>query len=202
MPILRFGPLRTWPRRFWRFVDASRRFAFNLLFLVVVVVLVVAWVKSGPPALAQKTALVLDLRGSLAEQQTGGLRQSALDQVRGETPQKIQLRDVRAVLDAAGDDPKIIRLVLMLDELDGAGPASLHEIAAAIDGFRAKGKQVVAWGSSYDQRQYYLASHADEVYLHPFGMLFVQGYGRYRAYYRDALDKIGVSVHVMRVGTF
>jgi protease-4 len=202
MPILRFGPLRTWPRRFWRFVDASRRFAFNLLFLIVVVVAVVAWVKSGPPALAQKTALVLDLRGSLSEQKTGGLRQSALDQVRGDTPQKIQLRDVRAVLDAAGDDPKIVRVVLMLDELDGAGPASLHEVAEAIDRFRAKGKQVVAWGSSYDQRQYYLASHADEVYLHPYGALMVEGYGRYRAYYRDALDKLGVAVHVMRVGTF
>jgi protease-4 len=202
MPLFRFGPLRSWPRRFWHALDVTRRFTFNLLFLLVVVILVVAWIKSGPPALAPKSALVLDLKGSLAEQRTGGLRQSALDQVRGETPQKIQLRDIRAVLEAAGDDARIERVLLILDDLDGAGPASLHEVAGAIDRFRAKGKPVVAWGSSYDQRQYYLASRADEIYLHPMGMVVATGYGRYRAYYHDALDKLGVAVHVMRVGTF
>jgi protease-4 len=197
------GPIRTFFRRLWWLVDASRRMFFNLLFLAIVVVALVAWFKSGPPPLAEKTALVLDLQGSIAEQKSGNLRLSALNGLRGnDTPQKVQLRDVRDVLAAAAADPKIERAVLVLDDLDNAGTASLHEIAAAVDRFKAAGKQVVAWGSSYDQRQYYIAAHADEVLLHPLGMVYLEGYGRYRNYYRDALDRLGVKVSLKRVGTY
>jgi protease-4 len=197
------GSIRTFFRRLWWLVDASRRMFFNLLFLAIVLVALVAWFKSGPPPLAEKTALVLDLQGSIAEQKSGNLRLSALNGLRGnDTPQKVQLRDVRDVLAAAAADPKIERAVLVLDDLDNAGTASLHEIAAAVDRFKAAGKQVVAWGSSYDQRQYYIAAHADEVLLHPLGMVYLEGYGRYRNYYRDALDRLGVKVSLKRVGTY
>ena len=146
--------------------------------LAIVVIAVVAWFKSGPPPLAEKTALVLDLQGRIAEQKSGNLRQSALNELRGnDTSRKVQLRDVRDVLAAAAADPKIERVVLVLDDLDNAGIATLHEIAAAVDRFKAAGKQVVAWGSSYDQRQYYIAAHADEVLLHPLGMVYLEGYG-------------------------
>jgi protease-4 len=202
MPNTRRAAARIWFGRFWRALDTSRRVFLNLLFLAIVVALGVAWLRSGAPALQPKTALVLDLHGSLAEQKAGNLRRSALDQVRGDSTDKVQLRDVLAVLEAAATDPKIERVVLMLDEFDGAGMASLHEVAAAVDRFRASGKQVVAWGSRYDQRQYYLAAHADEVLLHPFGMVYLEGFGRYRNYYRDALDRLGVKVNLIRVGTY
>jgi protease-4 len=61
---------------------------------------------------------------------------------------------------------------------------------------------VVAWGSSFDQRQYYIAAHADEVYLHPMGAVNVTGFGGVQNYYKDALDKVGVSVKVLRAGMF
>ena len=80
--------------------------------------------------------------------------------------------------------------------------ATLREVAAALERFSAAGKQVVAWGASYDQRQYYLAAHADEVYLHPMGAVMLEGFGRYRNYYRDALDKLGVTRHLIRVGKY
>jgi len=196
------GFLRTFFGRLWWLVDASRRTVFNLLFVALVVVGVVAWIKSGPPPLAAKSALVLDLQGVVAEQKSGNLRQSALNGLRGDTGQKVQLRDVRDVLEAAAKDSKIERLVLILDDLEGAGTATMHEIAGSIDRFKASGKQVVAWGSSYDQRQYFIASHADEVLLHPLGMVYLEGYGRYRNYYKDALDRLGISVNLKRVGTY
>ena len=202
MATSRFASARTWFGRFWRLVDASRRAVFNLLFLAIVVIGVIAWLKSGPPPLAAKTALVLDLQGVVAEQKSGNLRQSAVNGLRGDTGQKVQLRDVRDVLEAAAKDSKIERLVLILDDLEGAGTATMHEIAGSIDRFKATGKQVVAWGSSYDQRQYFIASHADEVLLHPLGMVYLEGYGRYRNYYKDALDRLGISVNLKRVGTY
>src|SRR5471032_3153859 len=84
----------------------------------------------------------------------------------------------------------------------GGGQAMLREVASAIDRFKATGKPVVAWGSSYDQSQYLLASHASEVYLHPMGAVLLQGFGHYRNYYHDALDKLGVTVNLLRVGTY
>ena len=114
----------------------------------------------------------------------------------------MQLRDVLNALDAAAEDPKIASLVVVLDEMRPTGFSTLREIAAAIDRFKASGKKVVAWGSGYDQRQYYVASHADEVYLHPLGTVYIAGFGSLRNYYKDALDKLGVTVNVVRVGTF
>ncbi|HET7796148.1 MAG TPA: S49 family peptidase, partial [Rhizobacter sp.] len=197
-----FATARRWFGRFWSFVDASRRAVFNLIFLLVVVVVLIALFTSGAPRLEDNTALVLNLRGPLVEQSAAGLRDAAVAQLKGEPPHSTQLRDVLSVLDAAAKDPKITRAVLVLDDFSGGGLAGLREVAAALQRFRAAGKQVVAWGGSYDQRQYYLAAQADEVFLHPMGMVFLQGFGRHKNYYRDALDKLGVAVNVVRVGTY
>jgi protease-4 len=79
---------------------------------------------------------------------------------------------------------------------------SLREVAAALQRFQAAGKTVVAWGAAYDQRGYYLAAHAQQVWLHPMGSLEVQGYGRLRSYYKDLFDKVGVTAHVIRAGQY
>ena len=184
------------------FLEASRRVLLNLIFLALIVAVVWSLTHRGPPALMDKTALVLGLSGSIVEQRSGSLRETALAQARGEEQDKTQLRDILTVLDAAAKDPKITQVVLALDEFSGAGLSSLREVAAALQRFKASGKPVVAWGSSYDQRQYYIAAQANEVFLHPMGMVMLEGYGRLRNYYRDALDKLGVSANVIRVGKY
>ena len=191
-----------WLAKSWRFLDSTRRAALNLLFAAVVVALLIAVAKRGPPALEEQTALVLDLKGMIVEQHAAGLRNMALAQATGQEARNHQLRDVLAVLGAAAKDPKIVRVVLMLDDLQGTGLPVLREVAAALERFKASGKPIVAWGSAYNQQQYYLAAHADEVLLDPFGLVFMDGYGRYRNYYRDALDKLGIEVHLLRVGKY
>ena len=188
---------------FWRALDASRRTVLNLIFLAIVLVLLYAIFGGGAKPLQPKTTLVLELKGQLVEQSSVNARDALVTNLRGGDLHKmVQLRDVLAVLDQAAKDPDIGAAVLLTDDLQGAGQASLREVASAIDRFKASGKQVVAWGSSYDQRQYLLAAHANEVYLHPMGMVLIEGFGRYRNYYRDALDKLGVTVNLLRVGTY
>ncbi len=188
-------------RRLWWLLDASRRALFNLLLLALLVGLAVAWLRSGPPTLQPKTALVLDIAGRVVEQRSGG-RDSLLRQVEGRPSDETPLRDVLAVLDAAARDAKITHAVLMLDGMAGAGLPTLRELAAALERFKAAGKPVIAWGSEYDQRQYYLAAHASELWLHPMGAVVVDGYGRYRSYYKDLLDRVGISANVIRAGKF
>ncbi|AKU20289.1 signal peptide peptidase SppA [Massilia sp. NR 4-1] len=187
----------------WRALDVGRRAVLNLLFLIVLIALLYAIFGGGAKPLGDKTMLVIELKGQLLEQGRNGAREALLANLNGDDPRKqIQLRDVLSVLDAAGKDAQIGGAVLVLDEMQGGGQALEREFGAALDRFKAKGKKVVAWGASYNQAQYQVASHADEIYLHPMGMVMLDGFGHYRSYYRDALDKVGVTVNLMRVGTF
>ncbi len=190
----------------WSVVDAGRRVVFNLLFLALVIGVLAALFLGGRARLEEKTTLVMNLGGPLVEQRSGGfgeqMGQELLGGERAGSPRQTQLRDVLAVLEAAEKEPKIDRVLLMLDDFSGAGLAGLREVAGAIERFKASGKQVVAWGSNYDQKQYYLAAHADEVWLHPMGVVYIEGYGRYRNYYRNALDRVGVSANVIRMGAY
>jgi protease-4 len=196
------GFLRLWAGRLWALVDGTRRAVFNLLWLALLVGVSWALLTGRADKLEDKTVLVLDLAGPLVEQGTGGTRETLLRQVQGEDPGEVRLRDLIRVLDAAARDPKIERALLLPEDLSGGGLSAQREVAAALERFKAAGKPVVAWATHLDQRQYYLAAHASEVYLHPMGIVSLQGYGRLRNYYRQALDRVGVSANVVRVGKY
>jgi protease-4 len=188
--------------KFWAFLDGSRRFVLNLLMLAILVALVSGLVSRGPAPLKDKTILVLDFHGGLVEQFSGSARDQAMAQLRGHAQRQTRLRDVLATLDAAAKDPKISSVLLDLDEFGGAGMAGLHEVSAALARFKASGKKIVVYGDNFDQRSYFLAAQASEIYLNPLGMVAIEGFGRYRNYYKDALDRLGVSANVLRVGTY
>ena len=200
-----FKPLSTLRRgfgMFWRALDATRRTILNLLFLLIVILLLVAIFGGGAKPIGAKTALVLEVKGDIVEQNSGTFRDAFMSNVRGDNQHSVQLRDMLTVLDAAAKDKNISSVVLMLDDMNSAGLASLHEIGSAIDRVKTAGKPVIAWGGSFDQKRYLLASHASEVYMHPMGFILIEGFGRHRNYYRDALDKLGVTVNLMKVGAY
>lgn len=196
------GLIRRFFRFIWNAIGFFRILVLNLLFLAIVAAVVAAWLYEERPRLAENTALVIDLAGPIVEQRTGAQARVTVLQALAERERETQLRDVLAALDAAAQDPKIGRVLLLVDDMQGAGLATLREIAAALGRFRASGKPVIAWGSAFDQRRYYLAAHADEVLLHPFGRVLLQGLGGYRNYYRDALESIGVTINVFKVGRY
>lgn len=188
-------------RRLWWLIDAGRRLLLNLMLLTLLAVAAWALWRSGGPSLQPKTALVIALDGALVEQASGapgGLARQLTGRSGGQT----RLRDLQAALEAAAGDEKITHAVLIVDDFGGAGLPLLREFAAAIERFKAAGKPVIAWGSAYDQRQYFVAAHASEVWLHPLGDVEINGYGGYRSYFKDAFDRIGVSVQVIRAGQF
>jgi len=186
----------------WRGLDATRRFVLNLIFLLILIAFVWALFGGGLKPLAPKTALVLDLKGELVEERAGSVRDSVVAGLSGNGRRLVRLPDVLKALDGAAKDSNVSEVLLLLDEMDGGGLASLREIGAAVERVKAAGKRVVAWGGSFDQKRYLVASHASEIYLHPMGMVLIEGFGRHRNYYRDALDKLGVTVNLMKVGTY
>jgi protease-4 len=188
----------------WRALDFSRRLVLNLIFLLIIAIVLIAWFGSdGPPRLAPDTALVVNIQGDVVEQYTVGTQEAALAEALGRQQRfETRLRDVLAALDRAARDPQISRVVLVLDEMGGAGQATLREIGAAVERVRGAGKPVVAWGESYSQGQYYLAAHADEVYMHPSGSVLVRGFGGARPFFKDLLDKLGVKINTFQAGRY
>ena len=185
----------------WATLNFARRLTFNLIFLFLLIVFILA-LRASAPTLRTRSALVLDPQGNIVEQYTSAPAQRAFAGVFGDKIHEVQLRDILDVIAAAADDTRIERLVLIPDEIEGAGLASLREIGAAIDHFKLSGKEVIAVSNGMSQGQYYLAAHANQILLHPQGAVLLEGLGRYRSYYKDALDHLGVVVHLFRVGEY
>jgi protease-4 len=188
-------------RGVWNALNFTRLLIFNLIFVIILIAFFVAMFGSRP-ALQSRTTLVLDPKGSIVEQYTIDPTQRALGNLAGEPPKEVQLRDVLRVIDTAAKDARIERLVLIPDEISGAGLATLHEIGNALDRFRAAGKEVVAVAGDMGQSQYLLAAHADKIMLDPDGAVVIEGLASYRSYFKDALDKLGVEVHLIKVGQY
>lgn len=119
-------------------------------------------------------------------------------------PTQIEVHDVVRVIRKAKDDKRIKGLVLDLGSL-GVSPSSaskLHYIADEIAQFKESGKKVIAVGDYYTQEQYLLAAGADEIYMNDFGNLVIYGYGAYGTYVKSFLEKLKITSHVFRVGTY
>jgi len=186
----------------WSAINFTRRLVLNLLFLFLLLLFFAAMFGSAP-TLQPKTALEIAPEGNLVEQFSSDPVERALARLTGDEEPEVQLRDLIRAIDAAAKDSRIDRILLRPDALGRAGFASLREVAEALKRFRAAGKEVVAYADGLDQRQYYLAAFADEVYLNPQGLFWLEGLASYRSYFREALqDKLGVDVHLFRAGAY
>jgi protease-4 len=210
MTEVRSNPIWSFVRGVWGLIRFTNHMMFFLLLLIVMFIFVVGLIGvsagggAGIAPLRDKTALVLDLKGTLVEQYSKSPFERALAQASdNDQSREFQLRDLLAAIDSAKTDPKIARIVLLTDGFNVAGFAALRELGAELRDFRSSGKQILAYGSMMDQKQYYLAAQADEIDLDPDGGVLLEGLGRYRLYYREALqDKLGVDVHLFRVGEY
>jgi protease-4 len=145
-------------------------------------------------------ALILSPEGNIVEQKTETMLSSDIfgDAAREET----LLRDIIDVIDYAKDDERIELMVLDLRKMGAAGISKLQSIGAALERFSGSGKPIFAYGDYFNQNQYYLAAHADRLYLSPMGAILLNGFGIYRMYYKTALDKLQIQFHVFKVGTY
>ena len=187
-------------RMFVRLLDLVVRGAFYavLIFGLGVLVAVFFHPEAELPA---GSALVLQPVGTIVEQPELE-KPLALLRAGGAPAGQMRLADLIEAVRSARDDDRIAALVLETDELVGGGLSKLAELRAAIEDFKTSGKPVLARGERFTQSQYYLASVADEVHLSPDGFVLLRGLARYGTYFKDALDRLGVKVHVFRVGEY
>ena len=186
----------------WKLISWVRAFVFNILFLCLLVLVIVAFVKAPKPIIPNQSVLVLAPSGTLVDQFT--YNPSALDLLGPgqEHPLETRIRDLTSAITQAARDENITGLVLRLDYLEGGGMSKLEEVGQAISEFRNSQKPVIAYADNFSQQQYFLASFADQIYLNPMGSLMLTGFGVYRNYMKEATEKLSLNFNVFRVGEF
>jgi protease-4 len=186
-----------------RGLNITRLVIINTIFfgLLAVFVLLV-FLGSRANTVDDRTVLVLAPEGALVEQYSADPLSRAIGRMSGDGVRQVQVRDLVRAIDSAAKDDRISRIVLRPDKLQAGGFAALREVGAALDRFRKTGKPVLAWAVSLEQGQYYLAAHADKLYIDPQGGVMATGLANYRLFYKDMLDRLGVQVHLFRVGQF
>ena len=147
-------------------------------------------------------ALYLAPSGVLVDQKT---TIDPLGEILSETSQQDSetlVRDIVEAVNAAASDRRITHLVLDTDYMTGASLSKLEEISVALLQFKKSGKPIIAVADNLSQSQYYLAAHADEILLNPLGSVMITGFGSNRSFFKDALDKLKINIHIFRVGKF
>lgn len=186
----------------WQLITWVRLAIVNLIFLAIIAVIVFSLLPSEPVKMPQKTALRIAPSGLLVDQLSHTDPLSQILDKDNEKQTETLVRDLTKAINAAANDDRITMLVLELDYLIGGGLSKLEEIGQALNRFKDSGKPVIAISDSYTQEQYYLASYADEIHMHPMGAVMLTGYGSYRNYFKSALEKLSVNFHVFRVGEY
>jgi protease-4 len=185
----------------WRGLDRLRRLLHLILLLGLFLVLL-ASAFSGRVLVPSGAALLIAPKGALVDQLSGDPFERAIARARGTPLEETLLRDVIEALRAARTDERIKGVVLDLDGMTTAGLSKLQELAAEIKAFKQSGKPVTAIGGSFTRDQYYVASQADKVYMHPMGMVLIDGYSRFLPYYKTALEKFYIDYNVWTVGEY
>ena len=168
-------------------------------FIVIVALIAGAFSLIRQPQIPSNSVLVLNLEGTVKEMP---LTDRTIPMALGSSSSGISLHELMATLEKAARDPSIAGVLLKLDKLDRVGLASIGEIGQALDRYKTSGKPLWAWGTNFSQVQYALATHANEIYMHPMGEVLVKGLASNRLYYGELLNALGINVHVFKAGAY
>lgn len=184
----------------WAGVDAVRKI-LHLLILLFIFSIVLSAIPTSVTVIPDSGALVIRPAGNIVEQLEGEPFDRALEELVGEATAQTLAQDIIDALGFAKNDGRISVVYLDLSAMPSGGLSKLQRIGAALDDFRSAGKTVVANADYYGQGSYYLASHADEIFMHPDGLLLLRGFGTYSNYYKNAIDMLRIDWNIFRVGT-
>lgn len=153
--------------------------------------------------LEDNTIYRIDMSGELVEQ---ALEPNPFDALLPELygkdiTSKVGLNDLLNNIALAKNNDKVLGIYLKGGEL-AVAPASAKALRDALLDFKQSGKFVIAYAESYSQMNYYIASVADKIYLNAVGSVAWNGLSAQKMYYTRLMEKIGVEMQILKVGTF
>ncbi|WP_036480001.1 signal peptide peptidase SppA [Myxosarcina sp. GI1] len=165
-----------------------------------VLLLITAVSVNKQPVVENKSILVVDLGMQIKDSQSPANLGQAFS---GSDRETMTLHRVLQSIERATEDERIVGLLLDGRKNDaGNGYANLAEVRQALQNFRAAGKKIIAYDVNSSERDYYLSSVANRVVLNPMGIIEFNGLNSQQIFFKEALEKYGVGVQVVRVGDY
>ena len=189
------------------FLDASgvflKRTAIFVVLLFISLSIIGGLFPSDDDPIEEGAILNLNIKGALVEELSQSDFERAFSQFSGESQTETLITDVIRVIRHAKDNEDISTLLISTDDFSGGSSTKLELIAKEITEFKTSGKKVIAYSDQgYGTAQYYLAAFADEVHLHDYTAVFIDGYRRVRTYYKSFFDKFLIDANVFKVGEY
>ena len=170
-----------------------------LLFVISILVMFSMLYSSDAEVTVPENAIFkLELNGTLSERS----QENPLSLLMDDDLQAYGLDDLLSAIQKAKENENIQGIYIETKSLAADGYASLKAVRDALADFKASGKFIVAYGDTYTQGLYYLASVADRVILNPQGMLEWTGLASSPMFYKDLMDKVGIRWQIFKVGTY
>jgi len=173
---------------------------FSLIFIVFFILLASSMFGQQQLTIPDDGALRIEIDGYLVDQRSSEDPLSQL--IAPSAPRQYVVRELIEAIEMAAEDERINSIILVLHNMQGGGTSKINELGDSLQVFSDKGKPVLAVSDFYNQQQYLLASYADEIVMHPFGMVDIRGFAAYQSYLGEALEKLSVNVHVFRTGEY
>ena len=152
---------------------------------------------SGVKSVDDNSVMVLKLTGSMEERAESSMLSLFSNEASG-----IGLDDALAAVKKAKENEDIKGIYIEAGMFSSDSYASLQALRRALADFKKSGKWIIAYGDSYTQGTYYLASVADKVYLNPEGSLDWHGIASQPMFFKDLMAKFGVKMQLSKVGTY
>ncbi|MDJ0672653.1 MAG: signal peptide peptidase SppA [Microcystis sp. M53598_WE2] len=157
-------------------------------------------ISSDSSSVKEKSVLVFNLATNISDAPPSS---SLADSLTSESRITLNLRQVIAAIEKAALDDSIVGLLLYGRGTVGEyGYATLTEVRQALAKFRQSGKKIIAYDVEWTEKEYYLASVAEKVIINPVGRMEINGLSSQQTFFADALEKYGVGVQVVKVGSF
>lgn len=190
----------------WKIINGTRKFILNLIFFIILAIFITsAFQGEDSIEVPDNGILVLNPNGTLVEETTWvDPFNQFFNEAMGANDNipEVLLSDVVDAIEKAKSDERIGALYLDLHNLYPSGMNKLTAVADALDDFRTSGKPIISNADAYQQHQYYLAAHADQLYLNPMGSVTFEGLNYTQVYFKELLDKLKIQPHVFKVGKF
>lgn len=174
-------------------------FLISIGLFILTVMAIVSSATHSKYSVKDKSILYLDLSREIVEQPAS---LDIMAKLTNDGPSADVLYNIIDAIDAAADDDRIKGIFIDANG-SSAGTAQRKAIIDALRRFKKSGKWIYSYGDVYSQGDYYIAASAsDSLYINPLASVDIHGLGGRMMFFKNLLDKIGVEMQVVKVGTY